>query len=164
MGGPQGSKKSANDGFGSQGNCITWFLVVLEYFSQAAVKIESVREVSEFGGGLGGPQGSKKGANDGFGSQGNCITCFLVVLEYFGQAAVKIESVRGVSEFGGGWGLPRGPKRVQLMGLGLKATVPLGFWSFWSILVRLQSRLKVCEESRNLEGFGGSPGVQQGCN
>ena len=48
------------------------------------------------------------------------------------------------------------------MGLGLKATVPLGFWSFWSILVRLQSRLKVCEESRNLEGFGGSPGVTVG--
>ena len=112
---------------------------------------------------MGGPQGSKKGANDGFGSQGNCITCFLVVLEYFGQAAVKIESVREVSEFGGGRGVPRGPKRVQMMGLGLKATVSLGFWWLWSILVRLQSRLKVCEESRNLEGVGSCLGVQKGC-
>ena len=70
--------------------------------------------------------------------------------------------MRGVPEFGGGWGLPRGQKRVQLMGLGLKATVPLGFWSFWRILVRLQSRLKVSAESRNLEGLGVARGSKKG--
>ena len=48
------------------------------------------------------------------------------------------------------------------MGLGLKATIPLGFWSFWRVLVRQQSRLKVSEKSRNLEGIGGGPGVQKG--
>ena len=58
--------------------------------------------------------------------------------------------------------MPRGQTRVQLMGLGLKATVPLGFWSFWRILVTLQSRLKVCAESRNLEGVGGCPGFKKG--
>ena len=57
-----------------------------------------------------------------------------------------------------------GHKRVQLMGLGLKATLPLGLWSFWRISVRLQSRLKVCADSRNLEGFGGCPGVKKGFN
>ena len=75
----QGSKKGTIDGFGPQGNHPTWFLVPLEYFSQAAVKIESVRGVSEFGGRWGLPRGPKKGANDGFGSQGNCITWFLGV-------------------------------------------------------------------------------------
>ena len=75
-------------------------------------------------------QGSKKGTIDGFGPQGNYTTWFLVLLEGFGQAAVQIESVRGVLEFGGGWGVRRGPKRVQMMGLGLEAAVSLGFWSF----------------------------------
>ena len=60
--------------------------------------------------------------------------------------------------------MPRGQKRVQLMGLGLKATVPLGFWSFWRIVVRLKSRLKVPADSRNLEGFGTCPEVKKGCN
>ena len=50
------------------------------------------------------------------------------------------------------------------MGLGLKPTVPLGFWSFWRILVRLQSRLKVSAESVNLEGLGGCLGVKKGYN
>ena len=107
-------------------------------------------------------QGSNKGTIDGFGPQGNYTTWFLVLLEGFGQAAVQIESVRELSEFAMGWGCPRGQKRVQLMGLGLKATKPLGFWSFWRILVRLQSRLKVSAESRNLEGVGGCPGVKKG--
>ena len=50
------------------------------------------------------------------------------------------------------------------MGLGLKATIPLGFWSFWRVLVRQQSRLKVSENSRNLGGVGGGPGVKKGYN
>ena len=60
--------------------------------------------------------------------------------------------------------MPRGPKRVRIMGLGLKATIPLGFWSFWRVLVRLQSSLKVSAKSRNLEGVGGCPGVKKGYN
>ena len=109
-------------------------------------------------------QGTKKGTIDGLGPQGNCTTWCLVALEYFSQTAVKIESVREVSEFGRGWGWPRGQKRVQLMGLGLKATIPLGFWSLWRVLVRQQSRLKVSEKSRNLGGVGGGPGVKKGYN
>ena len=109
-------------------------------------------------------QGSKNGTIDGLGPQGNYTTWFLVLLEGFGQAAVQIESVRELSQFGRGWGWPRGQKRVQLMGLGLKATTPLGFWSFWRVLVRLQSRLKVSAKSRNLEGVGGCPGVKKGYN
>ena len=50
------------------------------------------------------------------------------------------------------------------MGLGLKATIPLGFWSLWRVLVRQQSRLKLSEKSRNLEGVGGGPGVKKGYN
>ena len=46
------------------------------------------------------------------------------------------------------------------MGLGLKATIPLGSWSFWRALVGQQSRLKVSENSRNLRGVGGGPGVR----
>ena len=75
-------------------------------------------------------QGSKKGAIDGFGPQGNCCTWFFVLLEDFGQAALQIESARGLPQCGGVWGLPRGQKRVQLMGLGLKATVALVFCPF----------------------------------
>ena len=81
------------------------------------------------------PRGPKRVQLMGLGLKAAVPLGFLVPLEYFGQAAVKIESVLGVSEFGGGWGVPRGPKRVQMMGLGLKATVPLGVWSlgvFWS--------------------------------
>ena len=109
-------------------------------------------------------QGSKKGTIDGLGPQGNSTTWFLVLLEGSGQAAVQIESVRELSEFPRGWGWTRGQKRVQLMGLGFKATIPLGFWSFWRVLVRQQSRLKVSENSRNLRGVGGGPGVKKGYN
>ena len=109
-------------------------------------------------------QGSKKGTIDGLGPQGNYTTWFLVLLEGFGQAAVQIESVRELSEFPRGWGWPRGQKRVQLMGLGLKATKPLASWSFWRVLVRQQSRLKVSENSRNLGGVGVGPGVKKGYN
>ena len=113
---------------------------------------------------MGVAQGSKKGTVDVFGPQGNYTTWFLVLLEGFGQAAVQIESVRELSEFPRGWGCPRGQKRVQLMGLGLKATIPLGFWSFWRVLVRLQSRFKVSAKSRNLGGVGGCQGVLKGYN
>ena len=54
----QGSKKGTIDGFGPQGNYTTWFLVLLEGFGQAAVQIESVRELSEFARGWGGPRGA----------------------------------------------------------------------------------------------------------
>ena len=50
------------------------------------------------------------------------------------------------------------------MGLGLKATIPLGFWSFWRVLVRQQSRLKVSENSCNVGVVGGGPGVKKGYN
>ena len=53
--------------------------------------------------------------------------------------------------------MPGGQKRFELMGLGLRATVPLGFLSFWRGLGRLKSILKVPVESRNLWGFGGVP-------
>ena len=50
---------------------------------------------------------------------------------------------------------------MELMGLGLKATVPLGFLSFWRGLGRLKSILKVLADSRNLWGFGGCPEVKR---
>ena len=50
------------------------------------------------------------------------------------------------------------------MGLGLKATVPLGFLSFWRGLARLKSILKVLAFSCQLGGFGGCPKVKKRCN
>ena len=47
------------------------------------------------------------------------------------------------------------------MGLGLKATVPLGFLSLWRGLARLKSILKVLVFSRILGGSGGCPEVKK---
>ena len=63
------------------------------------------------------------------------------------------------------WGFGGGPgsyKRLELMGLGLKATVPLGFFSFLRGLVRLKSILRQLADFRKLWGFRGGPGVRKG--
>ena len=61
-------------------------------------------------------------------------------------------------------GGPRGQKKEELMGSGLKATVPLGFMSFLRGLGRMKSTLKLLADSRNLGGFGGYPEVKKGWN
>ena len=65
---------------------------------------------------------------------------------------------------GGVGGVYRGQKTVQLMGLGLKATVPLGFLSFWRGLGRLKSILTGLAASHNLWGFVGCLEVKTRCN
>ena len=57
-----------------------------------------------------------------------------------------------------------GHKRLQVVGLGLKATVALGFLSYWRILVRLKSVLIVPADSRNSEGVGGAKGSKKGAS
>ena len=66
---------------------------------------------------------------------------------------------RNLWGFGGG---RRGYKRMELMGLGLKATVPLGFFSFLRGLVRLKSVLRQLADFRKLWGFRGGPRVRKG--
>ena len=61
-------------------------------------------------------------------------------------------------------GVPRGQKTVQLVGLGLKATVPLGFSYFWRGLARQKSILKVLVFSFQLGGLGGLPVAKKRCN
>ena len=50
------------------------------------------------------------------------------------------------------------------MGLGLKATVPLGVLSLWRGLARLKSVLKVPAFSWILDGSGECPEVKKWCN
>ena len=65
---------------------------------------------------------------------------------------------------GGVGGVYRGQKTVQLMALGLKATVPVGFLSFWRGLAGVKSIFKVLAFSCQLGGSWGCPGVKKQCN
>ena len=65
---------------------------------------------------------------------------------------------------GGVGGVYRGQETVQLMGLGLKATFPLGFLYFWRGLARLKSILKVLAFSCQLGGSRGYLEVKKWCN
>ena len=62
------------------------------------------------------------------------------------------------------WGVlggPRGQKRLEFMGLGLKANSLLVFLSFLRVLVRLRSPSELLADSKNLWGFGGCPEVKK---
>ena len=100
----------------------------------------------------------------GLGLKANSLLVFLSFLRGLVRLRAPLELLADSRNLWGFWGGGRGQKRVELMGLGLKATVPLGFLSFLRGLVRLKSILKLLADSRNLWGFGGDPEVEKGCN
>ena len=151
MGGARRSKQGAIDGFGPQATVPLGFLS----FWRGLGRLKSILKVLADSRKLGAPKGQKFVELMGLGLRATVPLRFLSFWGGFGSLKSILNVLTDSRHLWGLRGVPGGKNSAELMGLGLKANVPLGLLSFWRGLGRLKSILKVLADSRNLWGFGG---------